>query len=251
MPGPKSRPVTCAVCGAAVPIRPGRGRLPKYCAACRVVVRRSTPAHNRASIGRRRRRLLADPDNTIPSDTGRKRSRTVYLGAPCLRGHSGERYITGHCVTCARDKQRAWLKKNGPGPRQKEHAANYKRKRYRDDPIFRFKQTVRSSLNIRLAGRGKGVLRYLGISIPKYRIYLESKFLPEMSWGNYGPFGWHIDHIVPISAFDLADTAQRSRAFHYTNTQPLWAVDNWKKGGVRKKKGAEAPLVGYSPPYSG
>jgi hypothetical protein len=52
-----------------------------------------------------------------------------------------------------------------------------------------------------------------------------------MSWENYGRKGWHIDHIRPLSSFDLTDAEQRRIAFHHTNLQPLWASDNWGKGG--------------------
>lgn len=61
------------------------------------------------------------------------------------------------------------------------------------------------------------------------RQYLESKFLEGMSWGNYDKFGWHIDHILPCASFDLDDPAQQIKCFHYTNLQPMWAVDNWAK----------------------
>lgn len=73
----------------------------------------------------------------------------------------------------------------------------------------------------------------LGCSINDYRTYLESLFLPGMSWDNYGMGDinetWHIDHIIPISAFDLTNTHEIKKAFHYTNTRPLWAIDNLKK----------------------
>ena len=49
-----------------------------------------------------------------------------------------------------------------------------------------------------------------------------------MTWTNVGQ--WHIDHIKSLCQFDLTDPLQRSAAFHYTNTRPIWANDNLKKG---------------------
>jgi Zn-finger protein len=72
-------------------------------------------------------------------------------------------------------------------------------------------------------------LDLLGCSAQFLRTYLESKFLDGMNWENYGKYGWHVDHIIPCSSFDLADSEQQKKCFHYTNLQPLWAIDNLKK----------------------
>lgn len=71
-------------------------------------------------------------------------------------------------------------------------------------------------------------VRDLGCSIEELKIHLESQFQPEMNWDNYG--SWHIDHIIPLSSFDLTDKEQLLKACNYTNLQPLWAKDNLSKG---------------------
>ena len=60
------------------------------------------------------------------------------------------------------------------------------------------------------------------------KIYLESKFVEGMSWNNYGLYGWHIDHIIPLSSANTEDEIYK--LCHYTNLQPLWSEDNLKKG---------------------
>ena len=69
----------------------------------------------------------------------------------------------------------------------------------------------------------------LGCSIDEFKIYLESKFSPGMTWENWSKFGWHIDHIVPLINFDLAEREQFLKACHYTNLQPLWWNENLTK----------------------
>jgi len=49
-----------------------------------------------------------------------------------------------------------------------------------------------------------------------------------MSWENYGRNGWHVDHIIPLSSAKTEEEIYK--LCHYTNLQPLWEVDNIKKG---------------------
>ena len=59
-------------------------------------------------------------------------------------------------------------------------------------------------------------------------IHLEKQFKPGMTLDNYGE--WHIDHIKPITKFDLKNENELRKCFHYKNLQPLWAIENIKKG---------------------
>lgn len=58
--------------------------------------------------------------------------------------------------------------------------------------------------------------------------WIESQFLPGMTWANHGE--WHIDHIVPISAFLDAGRTDVREINALSNLQPLWARDNLSKG---------------------
>lgn len=79
-------------------------------------------------------------------------------------------------------------------------------------------------------------VRDLGCSIKEFKKYIENKFYinpkteETMSWDNYGIYGWHIDHIIPLVNFDLTNREELLKACHYTNLQPLWAEDNLRKG---------------------
>lgn len=73
-------------------------------------------------------------------------------------------------------------------------------------------------------GKGKKsqkTLEYLGCELDFYKQYIEHLFLPEMNWENYG-LVWEIDHIIPCAKFDLTQEEEQKKAFHYTNTQPLF-----------------------------
>lgn len=77
---------------------------------------------------------------------------------------------------------------------------------------------------------------FVGCSTSELKDYIETKFYinhetgEAMAWDNYGFYGWHLDHIIPLSSFDLTDPKQLKKACHYTNLQPLWAKDNLQKG---------------------
>jgi len=112
----------------------------------------------------------------------------------------------------------------------------YSKNRMRIDPGFRLASSLRKrlgeALKSQLAGKRKSAVRDLGCSMKFFVKYMESKFLPGMSWDNYGKGKnkWNIDHIIPISSFNLVDPIEQAKAVHYTNLQPLWEIDNIKKG---------------------
>lgn len=108
---------------------------------------------------------------------------------------------------------------------------------YRKNPRVKLAMNIRGRI-YGLIGRGHKSgrsLELLGLSSVDQLInYLEVQFRPGMSWDNYGKWGWHVDHIEPLSQFNLLDESQRKVAFNYTNLQPLWWYENLSKSNRRQ-----------------
>lgn len=106
--------------------------------------------------------------------------------------------------------------------------------RYKTDPNFKLqfllRQRIRKALKMGSGSKSLSTPELIGCSVVELKTYLESKFKEGMTWENHGVNGWHIDHIKPCASFDLTDPAQQKTCFHFTNQQPLWALDNLSKG---------------------
>lgn len=71
----------------------------------------------------------------------------------------------------------------------------------------------------------------LDYTVDELILHLESKFVEDMTWDNYGVKGWHIDHIIPDSWFNYDSFKHEDfkNSWSLNNLQPLWAKDNLKK----------------------
>lgn len=68
----------------------------------------------------------------------------------------------------------------------------------------------------------------IGLPLSEYMEYLECQFDENMNWENYGSY-WSVDHVIPLSKFDLNSHDKRVLAFNFRNTRPLNNYDNIKK----------------------
>jgi hypothetical protein len=115
-----------------------------------------------------------------------------------------------------------WLEKN------KEHRRNYINN-YNLNPKNKIKNSLRSRINELMNKKydNPRTINLVGCDYDFLMKYIESKFTENMSWDNYGYYGWHLDHIKPLSS---ANTKKEIYdLYHYTNLQPLWGTDNLKK----------------------
>lgn len=161
--------------------------------------------HNITIVGRSRWRICNECIRVANRIDPTKDSRIKQL---CVRGHDFSivgRSKDGRCMGCRKD------------PRIHIKLANNLRTRLR--------RAIKDNWKTGSA------VRDLGCTIDFLKIYLESLFLPGMTWENHGlgKDKWHIDHILPLDSFDLTDRKQFLQACHYTNLQPMWSIDNLRK----------------------
>jgi hypothetical protein len=106
------------------------------------------------------------------------------------------------------------------------------------DILFKIKENLRNRINIFCKNtkfhKKTHTLDILGCSPFEFRLYIENKFIEDMSWDNYGrgKHKWNLDHIIPLSKATTVE--EMHELCHYTNIQPLWFIDNVIKGGFKK-----------------
>ena len=105
------------------------------------------------------------------------------------------------------------------------------RERYYSDPQYMIASRTRCLVAALLRARGvcksATAEQLVGMKLHELKAYIESKFTDGMCWERWPEI--HIDHIKPVSWFDLTDPEQLKACFHYSNLQPLWGKDNLRK----------------------
>lgn len=104
---------------------------------------------------------------------------------------------------------------------------------------------IKASLEKSEVKKDLEMVHYLGCSIQEFKQHIESKFTEGMTWEKYGSFtdangiqsiGFHIDHIIPCKAFDFQNPQEILLCFHWRNCQPMWGIENMRKGARYDKK---------------
>jgi hypothetical protein len=85
-------------------------------------------------------------------------------------------------------------------------------------------------LSLKANKAGRKWESFVDYTLPALMRHLEKQFLPGMTWENYGP-AWHIDHIIPKSAFhyNSPEDVDFRKCWALKNLRPLWATDNVRK----------------------
>jgi hypothetical protein len=94
----------------------------------------------------------------------------------------------------------------------------------RDDPAARIIRNTRSRVLSCLETKTESLVSYLGCSGKMYYdwlLYSNPEFILKT--------GWHIDHVIPVSHFNIESTDDHMIMFNWRNTMPLIAYENLSK----------------------
>ena len=162
------------------------------------------------------------------------------MSKPCKTCGRTERYRDRSCKHCKKITATRWRKENTEKAnaaalafyrRNKESVWEYQNQKRKTDTQYKLRVYLRNRLRTAIKNKQKtgSAVRDIGCSVYELKLHLEKQFKSGMTWDNWTPAGWHIDHIVPLASFDLTDREQFLKACHYTNLQPLWAKENLAK----------------------
>lgn len=138
-----------------------------------------------------------------------------------------DRYQNNKNYELARNKR--WQEANQERVREYDRIS---RARKRSTPKGKLENSMKAGVHRGITKGSKAsrkTFSILGYSLNKLMRHLERKFLPGMSWENYGD--WHVDHKVPLAVhnYNSPDDIDFKRAWALNNLQPLWAKDNMRK----------------------
>ncbi len=145
-----------------------------------------------------------------------------------------------------KDRNRIW-RKNNPEKhklaiakwRERNHKRNleiHRRacKKHGSTPKGRLNSRMSTAIYKSLRGNKnkKKWQEIVGYSVCDLKNHLEKQFTEGMTWERFLNAEIHIDHIVPKAVFNFEkpEDDDFKRCWDIKNLQPLWAIDNSKKG---------------------
>jgi len=127
------------------------------------------------------------------------------------------------------ESQRIWRTKNLEKARIIQVRAGRK---MRSTPKGTIRDRMSANINHSLGHGVKAGRKWeslVGYTASELKAHIEKLFKPGMTWENRKL--WHLDHIVPVSAFNFKtpEDSDFKKCWNLKNFRPLWALENLKK----------------------
>jgi hypothetical protein len=112
-----------------------------------------------------------------------------------------------------------------------EHRLAWQRKRLNSSIQWgiadRIRRTLNRALSRQFARKSARTFELTGCTPDFLKGWIEGQFVNGMSWENRKT--WHVDHWIPVAAFQLSDAEEQKWAFNYRNLRPLDRLENQSK----------------------
>lgn len=215
-----------------------------WCKACCAASRRDDRSHKAehyAELERKRyekhreKRLSANriawAKNTEKNRTKTALRRTLH-GAKYNAARRLKIATTPHLTKARSEAHCRWREQN------KEQVSAARKTRWDNAPrSVKLRSAMGSAIYHSLKRGAKGGAKWqdlVGYTAVDLMRHMERQFVDGMSWDNYGA-GWHIDHIVPVSSFQIESPQDNEfqQCWALSNLRPLWARENLVKHAKR------------------
>ena len=226
---------TCSNCHACKPVDLFRKKH-NQCKACIAAYNRKYRQENKEEIAANKREYRQENKEKIAAYSREYKQENKEEIAAQKRKHYQEH----------REEFAAYNRKYGQ--EHKEEIAAQNRKRYRSDPAYAMSKRLRARMYaaVKAAGLDKkcdSSSELLGISPQGLKEWLEAQFTEGMTWENRSD--WHVDHIIPCTAFDMTVETNQRICFWYKNLQPMWAEENLQKSNTYDEEEKQALISAY------
>lgn len=111
-----------------------------------------------------------------------------------------------------------WYKRNKPHIQAKYSS------RYNEDYTFKVSCAIKRCIRSKIS-KITTTKTYVGTDFERVADWLKYNFTPEMTWENHGTV-WDIDHVIPISKWDLNIPEHINICFNWKNLSPLSCFNN-------------------------
>jgi 5-methylcytosine-specific restriction endonuclease McrA len=131
------------------------------------------------------------------------------------------------------EKGKLAKEKYSKSEKRRTYIREYNRNKRKEDINFKLKEQISGAIykQLKRAKVSKNNKHWEDVINQKFNdifIHLEKQFDENMSWDNYGSY-WQIDHIIPVSYYDLSLEEHLQKCWNINNLRPLEKTTNNKK----------------------
>lgn len=235
----------CSMCGEDKPETDeffyrkigGLNGFSRRCIICSLIVSRAWQDKNKERVYiRARARQLRLKEEYRPILEARRAEAAATRPERKKAYHKG--WVERNAAKHAEYKHEWYLANKGKNqPVDRDKFNKWRRDRLANDPIQRVHSAISRGMRSAITFKKNGVTwqKLVGYSTKELRRHLERQFTSEMTWDNYGSY-WEIDHILPLSMFGKASSADDplfKMAWALANLRPLSCVENKEKSDRR------------------